>query len=132
MPRLLATALSNCVGLLVVHAVIPSISYHDRFGTLVLAGLILAFVNFAVRPIVILLALPAVLLSLGLALLLINALMLWVTSKLVSGFHVGGFWATVGGALIMWIVNMALAPWTRQQREAERKSYVFITRGRQQ
>ncbi len=116
MRRLLLTVVVNCVGIAVAAAIVPSIGYHHDVGTLILAGLILAIVNFAFRPLVILMTLPAVILSLGLALLFINALMLWATSKIVSGFHVGGFWATVGGALIMWLVNMALKPWTKPQR----------------
>jgi putative membrane protein len=68
---------------------------------------------------VIVMTLPAVILSLGIALLLVNALMLWVTSKLVTGFHVGGFWSTVGGALVMWVVNLALRPWARQRRDGD-------------
>jgi putative membrane protein len=114
LPRLLITWLTNCIGLLIAAAVIGPISYGGKFGTLLLAGLVLGIINFLVRPLVILLTLPAVILSLGIALLFINALMLWLTSKLVSGFHIGGFWSTVGGALILWIVNMALRPWTSQ------------------
>ncbi len=106
--RLLVAWLSNCVALLVAAAVIPAIGYGKDFGTLLLAGLILGVVNFVVRPAIILLTLPAVILSLGLALLAINALMLWLTSRIVDGFTVGGFWSTIGGALIVWIVNAAL------------------------
>jgi uncharacterized membrane protein YvlD (DUF360 family) len=43
--------------------------------------------------------------------------MLWLTSKIVHGFHVGGFWSTVAGALIMWVVNLALRPWARRAEE---------------
>jgi putative membrane protein len=111
--RLVIAWLCNCLALLVAAAVIPAIGYGHDAGTLLLAGAILGFVNFAVRPWIILLTLPAVILSLGLMLLVINALMLWLTSKIVSGFHVGGFWSTVGGALILWLVNMALRPWTK-------------------
>jgi len=110
-PRFLITWITNCIGLVIASAVVGPISYGHDLGTLVLAGLVLGIVNFAVRPLVVLLTLPVVILSLGIALLFVNALMLWVTSKIVSGFHVGGFWATVGGALILWIVNMALRPW---------------------
>jgi len=120
MPRLLVTWVVNCVGLLVASAVISPISYGDKFGTLVLAGLVLGLVNFALRPLVILLTLPAVILSLGLAMLFINALMLWVTSKFVTGLHVGGFWSTVGGALVLWVVNMALRPWVYDRRRRGR------------
>ena len=112
MPRLVITWLTNCLGLLIASAVVSPISYGDKLGTLLLAGLVLGIVNFAARPLVILLTLPAVILSLGIALLFINAGMLWVTSRIVSGFHVGGFWSTVAGALILWFVNMALRPWT--------------------
>lgn len=108
MLRLLIAWLSNCVALLVAAAVIPAISYGGDVGTLLLAGLILGLVNVVVRPAVIFLTLPAVVLSFGLALLVINALMLWLTSRLVGGFSVGGFASTVGGALIVWIVNSAL------------------------
>jgi putative membrane protein len=111
MPRLLVTWVVNCVGLFVASVVIGPIDYGHKFGTLVLAGAVLGIVNFIVRPLVVLLTLPAVILTLGLFLLVVNALMLWVTSKIVTGLHVGGFWSTIGGALIIWVVNMALRPW---------------------
>jgi putative membrane protein len=100
--------LSNCAALLVAAALIPAIGYGKDLGTLLLAGLILGAVNFVVRPAIIFLTLPAVILSLGLFLLAINALMLWLTSRIVDGFTVGGFWSTLGGALIVWLVNAAL------------------------
>ena len=118
--RLLITWFSNCLALLVAAAVIPAIGYSEDFGTLLLAGAILGIVNFIVRPWIILFTLPAVILSLGLALLAINALMLWLTSKIVDGFTVGGFWSTVGGALIVWIVNAALRRAQRSTRASSR------------
>lgn len=114
--KLVATCAVNCVGLLAASALIPQISYQHRWQTLVLAGLILGIVNFALRPLVIVMTLPAVILSLGLVLLLVNALMLWVTSRIVGGLHVGGFWTTVGGALVIWVVNVALRAWLRPIR----------------
>lgn len=116
LPRLLVTWLGNCLGLLLAAAIVPSISYGDDAGTLLLAGAILGVVNFALRPVVILMTLPAVILSLGAALVLVNALMLWVTSALVGGLQLGGFWATVAGALIVSLVNLALRPWRRARR----------------
>jgi putative membrane protein len=120
-PRFLITLICNCIALWIASVVIGPIGYGHKFGTLVLAGLVLGLVNFALRPIVILLTLPAVILSLGLSLLLVNALMLWVTSRFVTGFHVGGFWSVVGGALVMWVVNMALRPWTGFSRRRSRR-----------
>jgi putative membrane protein len=108
--RLIVTWLCNCVALLVAAAVVPAISYHDDIGTLLLAGAILGVVNFAVRPLVVLMTLPAVVLSLGVALLFINALMLWLTSRIVPDLRIGGFWSTVAGALLISFVNLLLRP----------------------
>lgn len=120
-PRFLITLVTNCLGLALAAAIIGPISYGGKFGTLVLAGVVLGILNFALRPLVILLTLPAVILTLGLFLLVVQALMLWVTSKLVTGLHLGGFWATIGGAFIMWIVNMALRPWLGLSQDTKRK-----------
>jgi putative membrane protein len=114
--RLLIAWFSNCLALLVAAAVIPAIGYSKDFGTLLLAGAILGIVNFVIRPAIIFLTLPAVILSLGLFLLAINALMLWLTSRIVDGFFVGGFFSTLGGALIVWLVNAVLR---RIQRRSE-------------
>jgi putative membrane protein len=129
-PRLLITWLTNCIGLLIASALVSSFSYGHKLGTLLLAGLVLGLVNFAVRPLVILLTLPAVILSLGVALLFVNALMLWVTSKVVTGLHIGGFWSTVAGALVMWFVNMALRPWTARRKNRDRSRVeIRVVRG---
>ena len=120
--RFIVTIAINCAGLAVAAALIPQIGYGGRWQTLVAAGVILGVVNFLVRPLVILLAFPAVLFSLGVALLFVNALMLFLTSRIVTGLHVGGFWATVGGALLIWLVNMALRPWAASARSAARAS----------
>jgi putative membrane protein len=81
--RLIVAWLFTCLGLFVAAAVVPEISYRDDWGTLPLAGAILGLVNFALRPLVILVTLPAVVISLGIALLCVNALMLWLTSEIV-------------------------------------------------
>jgi len=129
--RLLVAWLGNCLGLLLAAAIVPAIGYGHDLGTLLLAGAILGVVNFALRPLVILLTLPAVVLSLGLALLFINALMLWVTSRLVTDLHVGGFSSTLAGALIIWLANLLMRHGAR--RESDRKSplvAIHITRRR--
>jgi putative membrane protein len=93
----------------------------------VVAGLVFGLVNAVVRPLVILLALPAVILTLGFALLLVNALMLWLTDVIVGPFEVSGFWTAVGAAIIVWLVNWALAALLRPERR--RRIQVFVDRG---
>jgi putative membrane protein len=119
--RLVVSWLSNCAGLLLATALLPRFGYGGNVGTLLLAGAILGAANFALRPVVILVALPAVILSLGGALLLVNALMLWVTSRLVSGLVLGSFWSVLAAALVIWGVNLLLVRWTLGRRRAGRR-----------
>lgn len=83
-----------------------------KVGTLILVALIFGLVNFLVKPIVKLLSLPLLILTLGLFTLVVNALMLLLTSWLADtvdlSFHVDGFWTAVLGGLIISIVSWAL------------------------
>lgn len=106
--RFVFSWLSNVVALFVAAFVIPGIDYGDTFWALFLAALVFALVNLVIRPLVVLLALPAVILTLGLALFLVNAFMLYLTDWIVADFETGSFWSTLGGALIVWVVNFVL------------------------
>ncbi|MEY9992678.1 putative membrane protein [Streptomyces sp. V4I8] len=83
-----------------------------KIGTLLLVALLFGLVNFVVKPIVKLLSLPLLILTLGLFTLVVNALMLLLTSWLADtfdlSFHVEGFWTAVLGGLIISIVSWAL------------------------
>ena len=114
--RALVTWAGNCVGLLLASAVFPAVGYSHDAGKLLLAGAVLGIVNLALRPLLVVMTLPAVILTLGLSLLLVNTLMLWLTSEIVSGLSVGGFWTTLGGALVIALVNMALHRFTGTSR----------------
>ncbi|MEF3114393.1 phage holin family protein [Streptomyces chrestomyceticus] len=80
--------------------------------TLLLVALIFGVVNFVVKPVVKLLSLPLFILTLGLITLVINALMLlltsWLAKELNLAFHVQGFWTAVLGGVIISIVSWAL------------------------
>jgi len=106
--RLVAGWACNVAALYVAALVIPDISYDDNWRTLVLAGLVFGLVNALVRPLAVLLALPAVILTLGLALFFVNALMLLLTDELVPSFEVGGFWSLMGGTAVVLVVNLVL------------------------
>ncbi|MCX4907111.1 phage holin family protein [Streptomyces sp. NBC_00878] len=83
-----------------------------KFGTLLLVALVFGLVNFLVKPIVQILTFPLFILTLGLITLVVNALMLLITSWLADvfdlSFHVDGFWTAVLGGLIISIVSWAL------------------------
>jgi putative membrane protein len=98
----------NLAAIWVTSLIFDGVDYDGKFWVLAVAALVFLLVNAVIRPIVILLTLPAVILTLGILLLFINAFMLWITDKIVPPFEVEGFWTTVGAALVIWLVNMAL------------------------
>jgi putative membrane protein len=107
--RLLLRWASNVAALWVAAALLAGVDYGDEWTTLVLAGLVFAVVNWIVRPVVILLSLPLIVLTLGIALFFVNLFMLYLTDWLVGGFELGGFWSAVGATLIVWAVNYVLS-----------------------
>lgn len=88
----------------------------DKVITLVLVALIFGIVNAVVRPVVKLLSLPFIILTLGLLVFVINALMLllteWLARQLDLGFRVDGFWTAVLGAIVImvatWVLELVL------------------------
>lgn len=106
--RLLLVWLINAVALLAVPYVMPSITV-DSLGTAVIAALVLGLVNTILRPVLVLLTLPATIVTLGLFILVINGLLFWMVATWVSGFHVGGFWSGVFGAIVYSIISWLLA-----------------------
>ena len=89
----------NAVSLLGVAYLMPSIQVSSFFAALV-AALVLGLINTLVRPILVLLTLPVTVLTLGLFLFVLNALMFWSASGLLVGFHVTGFAAALIGSLL--------------------------------
>jgi putative membrane protein len=84
--------------------------------------LVLTFLNVLVRPILFVLTLPLIVLSLGLFLIVVNALLLELTAYLVKGFSVTGFWPAVGGAVVISLVTTILNALTSDRRPTERRA----------
>ncbi|HYY34282.1 MAG TPA: phage holin family protein [Gaiellaceae bacterium] len=119
MPWLLFGWASNLLAIWVASLVFDGVTYDAKFWVLAVAALVFVLVNAIVRPIVVLLALPAVILSFGIALIFVNALMLYITDKIVGPFEVrGSVWTYVGAALIIWLVNMAVHGVFKPERPA--------------
>ena len=102
----------NTAAVLVAVSIVPGIHY-DKTVDLLVASLLLGILNAFFRPILLLLALPLLIFSLGLFVLVINALLLYFVGLLLPGFQVGGFWAAFWGALIISIVSLVLNSLTR-------------------
>jgi putative membrane protein len=103
----LVRALVNALAILLAVTVVPGIEARGLV-TILGAGLVLGLINAVVRPVLLVLTLPLTLVTLGLFLLVLNALCLWLTSALVKGFTVHGFWAAFFGALIVSVVSWLL------------------------
>jgi putative membrane protein len=78
----------------------------NGFVTALFAALVLGLVNFLVRPILVLITLPITIVTLGLFLIVINALMLLLTGALVPGFHIDSFGAALLGGLLLGLFNL--------------------------
>ncbi len=89
----------NAVALLFVAYVLPGIVIAS-FWSAMLAALVLGFLNTLVKPFLIVLTLPITIVTLGLFLLVLNALVFWLAGSMFKGFQVDGFWWAVIGAIL--------------------------------
>ena len=78
------------------------------WGSALVCAIVLGFVNAVVRPLMVLLTLPLTILTFGLFLLVVNALMLWLVAALVPGIRVQGFGSALLGSLVLTLLNLAV------------------------
>jgi putative membrane protein len=111
--RFLVRLIINAIALWVATRIVSGISYEGGAQGLLAVALVFGVINAFVGPLIKLLTLPLVLLTLGLFTLIINAILLWLTSvasrSLGLGFHVQGAWAAILGAIVISIVSTVLS-----------------------
>ena len=90
----------------------------DSVHTLLLSGLLFGIAHVVLKPILILLTLPVTVLTLGLFLIVINALILLLVAWLVPGFYVAGFWPAVGVSLFISLFSFLLSLVFQRNRTA--------------
>ncbi|ANN69040.1 phage holin family protein [Bordetella bronchialis] len=98
----------NAVALLVVAYLLPGISVAS-FGSALIAALVLGLLNMLVKPVLVLLTLPITIVTLGLFLIILNALLFWFAGSILKGFQVNGFWWAVIGAILYSIISGLLS-----------------------
>ena len=108
MVEFLAHLIVSAALLLLVANLVPGIKV-EGWGAAFIGALVLGLVNAIVRPIMFLLTLPLTVLTFGLFMLVINALMLWLVAALVPGFTVRGFGAAFLGSLLLTLLNVGVA-----------------------
>jgi len=104
--NLLIVWLINALALLALPYLVPSV-HVESFYTALVAALLLGLVNTLIRPLLVLLTLPATVLTLGLFVFVINGLLFWFVASFVKGFSVDGFWSAVLGAIVYGLVSWA-------------------------
>jgi putative membrane protein len=89
--------------------IVPGISY-DGFGNLLIAALVLALLNVFIKPLLMLISLPIIVLSLGLFIWFLNAVLLMLAAAMVRGFSVASFGSALLGSLIISLISVFFGP----------------------
>ena len=106
--NLLLRWLILALGVILSTRIVPGISY-DTGATLVVVVLVLSFFNAVLKPVLVLFSLPFIILSLGIGIWIINAILFYFVGRLVTGFQVAGFGSSLLGSLIVSLTNMVLS-----------------------
>lgn len=93
------------LGLWIAAGILSSSITYTSASAIIVAGLLLAIINIIIKPILVLLSLPAILLTLGLFMLIVNGLTVYLASKLYTPLHITNFWAAVFAGIIIGLVN---------------------------
>lgn len=95
-----------CVlGLWIAAGLIGGVHLNDGFAALVLAGLVLALVNSFIKPLVMLLAFPAIMLTLGLFIIVVNGLMVMLAGAISGALEVSSVWSAMLAGIVIGLVN---------------------------
>jgi putative membrane protein len=117
--RIVITWAFNVAALWVAAKLVDGVTYGGDGWVLAGAAFVFSLVNMVVKPVVTVLAIPVIILTLGLGLFLVNLLMLYLTDWLVGPFELRSFGAAVLAAIVVWIVNVALSAAFGDPRDAK-------------
>lgn len=107
--RLVIGTVGNMLAIWAAARIVGNVDLSHSWWTVIVAALLLTLLNAYVKPVLRVVAFPFVIVSLGIALFFISMLMLWLTSVIVSGFTIDGFWPLVKATVIVWLVNLVFA-----------------------
>ncbi len=95
-----------------------SISYDSKLRVIIVSGLVLAIINSLLKPLLVILSLPAILVSLGLFMIIINGATVYIASKLYTPLHITNFWAAVFAGIIIGLVNYLVSTILAESKRA--------------
>jgi putative membrane protein len=117
--KLIIRVATNALGLYVAALLIDGISYDRSVWTLIITGAVLGLANFIIKPVITFLSLPLILVTFGAFILVINALLLMLASLVVPGFTIDGFWASLLGVIVMFVINALISVLIDTDKAAE-------------
>jgi len=106
-PNFLIRLLLSAVAILLTAYILPGVKV-DNFLSAVLLAALLALFNVTLKPVLIILTIPVTFFTLGLFLIVINALIVMLADAILPGFEVAGFWWAVGFSIVLWLINSVL------------------------
>jgi putative membrane protein len=96
---------ANCAGLLLAAQIFNLLSYQNSFVVILISGLILSILNALIKPLLIMLTLPAIALTLGIFMVIINGTIVFLASLMYKPLQVGSFWSAVLVGMVIGLVN---------------------------
>ncbi|UJH68300.1 phage holin family protein [Allomuricauda sp. SCSIO 65647] len=99
--------LLSALAVVILSYVLPGVGV-DSFTTAIIVAIVLSLLNFLVKPILVILTLPITIVTLGLFLLVINAIIILLAAKFIGGFHVSGFWWAILFSLLLSLLQSIL------------------------
>jgi putative membrane protein len=117
--QLLVRWLVLALGVVLATRLVNGISY-DTGATLLVVVLLLSLFNAILKPLLLVFTLPFIVFTMGLGVIVINALLFFWVGKLVEGFHVATFWTAVKGAIIVSLTNWMISALVRSPAPAAR------------
>jgi putative membrane protein len=97
-----------------------SITFNSKLRDIIVAGFVLAIINIVLKPIIVILSLPAILFTLGLFMIIVNGLTVFIASKLYHPLHITNFWAAVFAGIVIGLVNYLVTTILEERQHHER------------
>ena len=114
--ELLSRLIVGVLAILITAWLLPGV-HVDGVLTAIILAIVIALLNAIVKPVLVILTIPVTILTLGLFLLVINALLILLSAKLVDGFSVSSFWTALAFSLILSLTSSILHGFNRKKEE---------------
>lgn len=116
--RIILTVLLNAVALMLTAYIVPGFMVSD-FKTAVLAGIVIGLINTFVKPLLVVLTLPITIVTLGLFLFVINAIVLWIAAAIVPGLGISGWMPAILAAIVLSVLTTGLSMMAKEIEPAK-------------